>query len=334
MKRRRTVVFCSLIAILAGLVITAVFVGDYKVTISDFFGYVSAKITGSAYDGRMETVLINLRLPRIIAAIVFGAALSVAGLVYQNVFTNNMISPDLLGASSSAACGAALSIILGFSKGLGFFGAFVFSVFSIVATNLLSKLLNRKDSLLIAGIIVGGIARSCLGLLKYLADPENGQLESIVYWEMGSLSKVHWEELRSIAVITLLIIALLFLLRRRICCLTFGRFAELLGIKYTFERAFVIIAASLLVALTTSVCGVISWVGLIVPILSADLTKSGSFEDNIVTTGLVGSVFLLFSDTLIRLISSSEIPISIMTGAGGLIVFVISVFAERRDYAE
>lgn len=326
----KNTLFIILIVILVALALVSICIGHYQISFGEFFEYLSSKISGNEYDGTIETVLLNLRLPRVIAAIVFGAALAVAGLVYQNVFSNNMVSPDLLGVSSSAACGAAIAIIMGASKYMSFFCSFFFSIAAIIATTLLSNLLRRKERLLLAGIIVAGFARSGLGLLKYIADPENGQLESIVYWEMGSLSKVTWLDLSVIVPIVLVILVLLFCLRRRINCLALKKNAALLGINVPLERVLTIALSSLLVSLSTAVCGVISWIGLIIPIAAADLTKSGSIEDNFAVTGLVGAIFLLMTDGTARAVTSAEIPISIMTGATGLIIFVISIFVRKE----
>lgn len=332
MKRKRLLngfvpaILCSL---LFGLILISLCLGNYNISLLDLCDYVRNKAIGGTYDTTVETVLLNIRLTRIIASVVFGAALAVAGLIYQNVFSNNMVSPDLLGVSSSAACGAAIAIILGLSKYTGFFCSFVFSVIGILLAGGLSKFLKRSDGLLLSGIIVAGFARSGLGLLKYLADPENGQLESIVYWEMGSMAKVTWLDLTIVVPVITVILVLLYLLRRRIGCLALGKSAELLGIHVSAERILAIILSSLLVSLSTAVCGVISWIGLIIPLVASALTKSGSPEDNFVVTALIGSVFLLASDDFARAATASEIPISIITGAGGLFIFCVIIFAER-----
>jgi iron complex transport system permease protein len=183
-----------------------------------------------------------------------------------------------------------------------------------------------------AGIIVAGFAKSGLGLLKYFADSENGELESIVYWELGSLAKVSWEQVAVIAPLIIGIFAVLFLIRRRLTCLAFGESAGLLGIHVSGERVIAIALASLLVSLSTAICGIISWVSLIIPIAASELTGSGSFSDNLTITALLGSVFLLISDTVARTSTTSEIPISIITGTAGLIVFCIAVFSKKERH--
>lgn len=321
------------VLLLLGLMAASLFIGNYRITFQDFSVYWENKLSGSTYDTALEAVLINIRLPRMLASVIIGAALSVAGLVYQNVFSNNMVSPDLLGVSSSAACGAAIAILLGLSKYMRFASSFVLSLLAIVLTMFLSKLLKRKDSLLLAGIITAGFARSALGLLKYLADAENGELESIVYWELGSLAKITWADLLIITPVIVVLLVVLYLFRRRICCLSLGRNAALLGINVSAERVLAIALSSLLVSLATALCGVISWVGLIIPIGAADITRKGDVVHNFAATALLGSIFLLVCDDVARAATTAEIPISIMTGAAGLIIFCASVFRARKGEA-
>jgi iron complex transport system permease protein len=328
---KRTILISVLTVCLALLALSALCIGNYSISPTDLFTYVAQKAAGLPYDRGLEAVIVNIRLVRILSAIIIGAALSVSGAVYQTVFSNKMVSPDLLGVSSAAACGAAAAIVCGFPSEMSFITSFAFSVAAIFLSGLVSKLLNRHENLLMAGIIVAGFAKSGLGLLKYFADSENGELESIVYWELGSLAKVSWEQVAIIAPLIIGIIAVLFLIRRRLTCLAFGESASLLGIHVSLERLVAIALASLLVSLSTAICGIISWVSLIIPIASSELTRSGSLSDNLTITALLGAVFLLISDTVARASTTSEIPLSIMTGTAGLIVFCIAVFSKKRE---
>lgn len=323
----------AIVAVLAVCLITLIIlslcIGNFSVSVSDLIDHLFRRISGDTYDTGLDAIIVNVRSLRIIAAVLIGAALAVSGLVYQTVFSNNMVSPDLLGVSSSAACGAAAAIVCGLPARASFISSFVFSVTAVFLTFLISKLLIRREDLLLAGIIVAGFAKSGLGLLKYFADPENGELESIVYWELGSLSKVSWDQLAVICPAIILIIAAIFLLRHRFSGLIFGENAQLLGIHVHIERMIAIALASMLVSLSTAVCGIVSWVSLIIPIASEELTGSGSLSDNIVVTAFLGAAFLLLADDAARAATTSEIPISILTGTAGLIVFCIAVFPKR-----
>lgn len=327
--RKRLVLLCLAVC-LCLLAVGSMFIGNFHMTLPQLLEYLSQKLSGQAYNQNIEAVLVNIRLKRIVAAVAIGAALAVSGMVYQTVFSNNMVSPDLLGVSSSAACGAAAAILLGMPKGMGFLCSFLFSVGAILLTAFLSRLLKRKDSLLLAGIIVSGFARSGLGLMKYLADSENGELDSIIYWELGSLQKVSWEDIFVVVPFIAVILVVIFLARRRIGCMVLGESAQLLGILVHIERAAAIALSSLLVSFATAMCGVISWVSLIIPIAAVELTGSGSISDNLSVGALLGAVFLLLSDDVARAATTSEVPISIMTGAAGLIIFCAAVFSKKR----
>lgn len=331
LNKRKNIVFVSLIILIILVAAISLCVGNFKITLTDLFEYVSAKFSGEEYNTGVEAVLLNIRLVRVIAALVCGAALAVSGAVYQTVFSNNMVSPDLLGVSSSAACGASVAIVLGLSSRMNFVTAFLFSIGAFLLTGIMSKFLKRRESLLLSGIIVAGFARSGLGLLKYLADSENGELESIVYWELGSLAKVSWDDLYVIVPFIVLIIAVLYVMRWRIGALVFGEQANLLGIKVKTEKMIAVVLASLLVALTTAVCGVISWVSLIIPLAASEITKSGSIVDNLSISAMLGALFLLISDDVARAATTSEIPLSIMTGAAGLIIFCVCIISGKAE---
>lgn len=330
MRNRVITLSVVLIIILLILSIASLFIGNYKIGFSELTEYIGNKINGNEYDRGIESVIVHIRLVRIVAAVLVGAALAVAGTVYQAVFSNNMVSPDLLGVSSSAAFGAALAIILGLSSHMNFVFSFLFSVVSIFLTVLFSKALHGKGNLLLSGIIVSGFARSGLGLMKYIADSETGELDSIVYWELGSIAKVTWKQLAFAAPAIAFVMIILFLIRRRTECLIFGETAELFGIHFSFESILSISLASLLVSISTSLCGVISWVGLVIPLAAFELTRSGSIVDNMPIAALIGSVFLLGIDDIARAATTSEIPISILTGAVGIVVFIIAVISRRK----
>ena len=279
----------------------------------------------------MESVLLNIRLLRALLAVAAGASLAIAGSVYQAVFHNRTVSPDLLGVSSAAACGAAAGIELGAAR-FSFLAAFLASVAALCLTGLLSTFLrDRKGGLLVSGLVVGGFARSLLGLLKFMANSESGELESIVRWELGSLSKATWQDLLIILPIVTVIILVILLFRNRIGLLELEELADLTGVHSSAERAVAVAAASLLVALVTSLCGVISWVALVIPMAAAQLRWGDGFAGSVAVSALLGGIFLLGADTAARSLTQSEIPISIMTGALGILLFAASLISGRRD---
>lgn len=318
-------------AVLLILFLTALGTGHYSLSAPDIFRIFSEKLAGNFSGSAGESVLLNIRLLRALLAVVAGASLAIAGSVYQAVFHNRTISPDLLGVSSAAACGAAAGIELGAAR-FSFLAAFLASVAALCLAGLLSTFLrDRKGGLLVSGLVVGGLARSLLGLFKLLADSENGELESIVRWELGSLSKATWQDFLITLPILMAMILAILLFRRRIGILELEELADLTGVHFSAERAAAVTAASLLVALVTSLCGVISWVALVIPMTAAQLRRGDGFAGSVAVSALLGSIFLLGADTAARSLTQNEIPISIMTGALGILLFAASLVSGRRE---
>ena len=321
----------SLGAMLLILFLAALCTGNYNLSAGEVFRIFSRWLTGNSSGNAGESVLLNIRLLRALLAVAAGASLAIAGSVYQAVFHNRTVSPDLLGVSSAAACGAAAGIELGAAR-FSFLAAFLASVAALCLTGLLSTFLrDRKGGLLVSGLVVGGFARSLLGLLKFMANSESGELESIVRWELGSLSKATWQDLLIILPIITVMILVILLFRNRIGLLELEELADLTGVHSGAERAAAVAAASLLVALITSLCGVISWVALVIPMTASQLRKGDGFAGSVAVSALLGGIFLLGADTAARSLTQSEIPISIMTGALGILLFAASLISGRRD---
>ncbi len=266
-------------------------------------------------DDVQQNVVLNLRLPRVLAAVLVGAALSAAGTAYQGIFRNPLVSPDLLGVSAGACIGAAVAILAGF----GIWGiqtaAFIGGLAAVGATLTLPKLVGRDSAivLVLAGIVVSGFMSSVLGLVKYLADPET-ELAEIVYWQLGSLAKSDYGNLIMLASLILAAISVLFAMRWRINVLSLGdREARLARADITYERTVVVICATLLTASAVCLSGTIGWLGLVVPHLARMLGGDNNLRA-LPLASLIGSVFLLLTDMLSRNLYEQEIPLGIMTG--------------------
>ena len=190
LMNKNTLIFILLILLLFGLALFSLSWGRFAIPIEN----VLQSLTGNNTSDIQNNIIFNLRLPRILAAILVGAALAVAGATFQGIFRNLLVSPDLLGVSSGACIGAAIAILLGF----GLFAiqgfAFVGGLIAVLMTMSLPKLVRRDSTIILVlfGIIISGFMMACLGLIKYLADPET-QLADIVYWQMGSLTKVDYK---------------------------------------------------------------------------------------------------------------------------------------------
>ncbi len=281
-------------------------------------------------DSTMESVVFYIRMPRIIVSILVGAMLSLSGAVYQGVFKNPLISPDLLGVSSGASVGAALAIMLGASLAQRQLMAFVGGLFAVYLSTSIPKLFKNRNNmmLVLSGIIVSGFLCSILAIMKFIAE-EQTELASIVFWQMGSMAKVLGREIVAITPVFLVCTLVLLLLSWRINILSFGDLeAKSLGININQIRGIVIICASLLTASAVSVSGTIGWVGLVIPhlgrlLIGTDHTKL------IPTTVVMGALFMLIIDTLARTISNVEIPLSILTGFVGAPLFAYLLYKQR-----
>lgn len=275
-------------------------------------------------------VIVNSRLPRILAAILVGAALAVAGSSYQSIFKNPLVSPDLLGVSSGACIGAALSILWGLPAGGTQAAAFIGGIAAVAATMSIPRLLHRESTmtLVLSGIIIGGFCSAVLGIIKYLADPET-QLPDIVYWQMGSLAKVSYSTLAVIAPVIIVSLIIILALRWRINVLAMGdREAKSLGINLKFERGLVILFSTLLTASSVCLAGTIGWVGLVLPHLARFVVGPNTAR-SIPVAGVMAAAFMLLVDTLARA-SGIEIPLGIITGLIGTPFFIV-LLAQQKN---
>lgn len=281
-------------------------------------------------DSVMESIIYYIRMPRIVVSILVGAMLSLSGAVYQGVFKNPLISPDLLGVSSGASVGAALAIMLGASLAQRQVMAFLGGLFAVYLSTSIPKLFKNRNNmmLVLSGIIVSGFLCSILAIMKFIAE-EQTELASIVFWQMGSMAKVLGREIIAISPVFLACTLTLILLSWRINILSFGDLeAKTLGININQIRGIVIVCASLLTASAVSVSGTIGWVGLVIPHLGRILV--GTDHTRLIpTTVVMGALFMLVIDTLARTISNVEVPLSILTGFVGAPLFAYLLYRQR-----
>lgn len=271
----------------------------------------------------MEKTVISIRLPRILTACLVGCSLSAAGAAFQGVFKNPMASPDILGASSGAAFGAALAILLGVSARFITVFAFVGSILTVALVFLIAQRAPglRAVNLILAGIMVGSLFSAGTSYLKLVADPSN-QLPAITYWLMGSLSGVRLSSILPAAIPMAAGLVPLLLLRWRLNLLSLGESeARALGVNTDLLRAVLILCATLITAASISVSGVIGWVGLVIPHLCRKLIGSDN-RGLLPCSMLVGASFLLLVDDVSRNLLATEIPIGILTAVIGAPFFI------------
>lgn len=278
----------------------------------------------------MESVILAVRLPRLMGAMLVGSALSLSGAAYQSLFRNPLVSPDLLGISSGACVGAAFAILLELPAPLVQLSALGTGLLTVFLTTLIPGLFRNRSSLMLvlSGVIMSGFMSALLGIAKYVADPEN-HLASIVYWTMGSFSNVRMKDVLLISPPILAAMAVLLLLRWQVNLLSLGDAeAGSLGVNVRRARGVTILCSTVLTACAVCLCGTIGWAGLIVPHLGRLIVG----QDNrylLPMSAVLGALFLVVVDTLARNLTGSEIPLSIITGVLGAPLFVWLLARQR-----
>lgn len=309
--------------------------GRYPISISDLLSALAGRVFPFVHgpEGVINTVIFQVRLPRIVAAMLVGAALSMAGAAYQGMFKNPLVSPDILGASAGAGFGAALAIFFSFGNAGIQISAFAVSLVAVMAVYFLSNKIKRDPTLalVLTGILVGTLCSSFTSLLKYMADPYD-KLPAITFWLMGSLAMVSPKNVMSSLVIMLAGGIPLYLLRWRLNVLSLGEEeAKTLGLETGRLRLAVIICSSLLTAGAVSISGLIGWVGLIVPHL-ARMLVGPNYKVLLPVSIAIGSVYMLLVDDLARCLTSAEIPLGILTSIIGAPFFFVILLRGKKGW--
>jgi len=329
-KRSGPGVIWMLFGLLTASLLGSVTLGRYPIGLRETLGILIARLADALHLGTVApfwsptqaSLFINHRLPRVLLACLVGGCLSTAGAAYQGVFHNPMAAPDLLGASSGAAFGAALAILLDLGSGMILLFAFAASLATVLLVLFLGSRATKNtkgDSLfglILAGVLMSSLVSAGTSWIKLAADPEN-QLPAITYWLMGSLNGTHPEDVRFALFPMLLGFLPLFLLRWRLNLLTLGdEEARTMGVPVKPFRILVILCATLMTAASVSVSGTIGWVGLVIPHLARKLAGN-NYVFLLPACALSGAVFLLLVDDLSRNLCATEIPIGILTALLG-----------------
>lgn len=325
------------VAVIAGILVVLFFAsfyfGRFDIESRNVVKVILSQIVpiDKTWPASYETVVLYIRLPRILAAILIGAALALAGASYQSVFKNPLVSPDVMGASAGASLGAAIAIFTGLSGIWIQFLAFVLSLGAVVLAYGVSKKVKRDPTLalILSGMFISSLANALVSLIKFTADP-NDKLPTITYWLMGSLSNITLGDIRIVLIPMLLGAVPLFLLRWRLNVLSMGEDeAKSLGIETTRLRWIVILCATILTASAISIGGLIGWVGLIVPHLVRMLVGMNN-KVVIPVSMLLGGSFLLLVDNVARTVTTVEIPLGVLTAIIGAPFFII-LMMQRRE---
>ena len=281
-----------------------------------------------------ETIVMDVRLPRILLGALVGSALAVAGCAMQGLFRNPMASPYILGVSSGAAFGASLGIILRASYGVAGISiqlmAFVFALVAISLAYLTARV-NRRvpmETLLLAGIAVMTFFSAQVSLMKYLAGDE---LRTIVFWLMGGLWTSSWDKVFTVFPLIILGIAVILFHSRELNLMLMGEEHALdLGVDVEKVKKKVLVFSSLITAAAVSVSGIIGFVGLIIPHIMR-LIVGPDHRILLPSSCLVGAIFLIWTDTLARsMIEPTELPVGIITASFGAPFFLFLLRRKKR----
>jgi iron complex transport system permease protein len=308
--------------LLVGLLL-AFTVGRYPVSMADLFNVLSAKISGQNADvsGAVQSVILQVRGPRVLAAVLVGAALAVAGTAFQGLFRNPLVSPDILGASSGAALGAVIGIF--FSLGVVAIQALAFAggLLAVAAVYLIGSAVRARDPILVlvlTGVVVGALLGAGVGLVKY---PYN-QLPAMTFWLLGSLAAANVTDLLPLFGPVAIGTAVLIALRWRMNVMSLPEEeARSLGIATGPLRIAIVAAATLITSASVATAGIIGWVGLVVPHLARSLVGP-DFARLLPTAAILGGGYLLLIDKLARAAAEVEIPLGILTAVVGTPFFI------------
>jgi iron complex transport system permease protein len=335
---RKTSPFIIIVVLLALCVIFALTAGQYHIKLETLWRVAVLKITGQTPGDDLAVssmVLWSVRLPRVLMAVIAGAALAVGGVVFQGVMRNPLVSPSFLGVTHGAVFGASIAIIFLSRSALSIeSSAFFWAVAAVALVYAIgNRGINTITTLIIAGVIVSTLFMAAGSFLKYVADPYE-HLPAIIFWTMGGLNNVLWKNVIRALVIISVGIMVIYIFRGKLNLMALGDEEALsMGLNVKRARIVFMLFGTLIVAAGSSSCGIIMWVDLIVAHISR-LIVGPDHGRLIPFAAVLGAVFLLLTDTIVRIIPSGEIPISIVTSFMGAPLLGYLLMKQTRQWKE
>lgn len=316
-----------LLGLLPVLMLLALGSGSYSASLPELWAALLSPTDAGEAPVMLHTLLWQVRLPRVLAAVLLGASLASAGALYQGVLRNPLVSPDILGVSAGAGLGAVLAMLWGWPLAMLQLSAFAGGLLAVLLVYLVSSRVAQRDPLLVlvlAGIAVTTVLGAGVSLVKVLADPHD-QLPAITWWLLGSLNGVSLADLQWALPVILLALLPLWLLRWRINLLGLpDEEAASLGLNVQRLRWMLIALATLLTAAVVAFSGMIGWVGLVIPHL-ARFWVGPDFSRLLPVSLLMGACFVVLVDTLARTLAPGEIPLGVLTAllGGPFLIWVL-----------
>jgi len=303
-------------------VLLSLFIGKYNADPMTILSLLFSKMPfgfGGEFSPNLETAIFQVRLPRVLTALLVGMSLSVSGAVFQGVFRNPLVSDHILGVSNGASLGAAAAILLGTSMAGVQLAAFFTGLLAVGLTYSVSRIYKTSSTpltLVLSGIIVGGFFSALVSLMKSVADPYD-KMPAIVFWLMGSFAKISSVDLKYAVPAMCIPIIALWLVRWRINVLAMGEEdARALGMNTEQFRLVLIVLSTIATSSAVAVSGVIGWVGLVIPHVARILV--GPDHKYLIPASIsLGGTYMVLMDDLARSLATAEISIGILTAIIG-----------------
>jgi iron complex transport system permease protein len=324
LRHSRGYVLPALWASLFAAIILSLMVGRFTISLGDIIGCLQSALTGSWRDAQSPewTILMTVRVPRILMALFCGAGLALSGAAMQGTFRNPLVGPDIVGVTAGASLGGVLALELGCRYPMVVLFAFVLGLLALCSSFGLSKLARTNGSLgpVLSGIVIASFCHALVGVIETVADPET-KLPSLIYWLLGGFSAASFEKVWLIGTCTLGAGSILLALRWRINLLSLQQAdARALGVRTDQLRWIVVVLVALIVAAQVAVSGGVGWVGVIIPHL-ARMLVGANHSRLLPVSALLGGIYLLLVDDLARSVSSQEIPVGLLCASIGAPIF-------------
>lgn len=325
----------ALLCLLAAVVLYSVTIGRYDLSVCDvaiiLIDNIHPLVT-PYWDPVQEVVVEQVRLPRILAAVIIGYGLSISGAALQGLFRNPLVDPGIIGVTAGAGFGGTLAILMGLQGYLLLGLAFVFGIGSVFLVKLLSTVRGRTSmlTLVLAGVVISAFFSAAISIAKLLADPFQ-KLPAITYWLMGSIASSNYLDVLLVTVAVVPSAVAIYLLRFQINLLSLGEEkARALGARVVLVQWIVLVASALISAGVVATSGIIGWVGLVIPHVARALVGA-DHQRLLPVSGVLGAIYLLMVDNLARTVTTAEIPLGIITALIGVPVFAVIL---RRLHAK
>ncbi len=325
----------ALICLLVAVTLYSVTIGRYDLSVADVTYILIDNIhpvVTPYWDPVQEVVVEQVRVPRILAAIIIGFGLSISGAALQGLFRNPLVDPGIIGVTSGAGFGGTLAILLGLQGYLLLTMAFLFGIGSVFLVKLLSTVRGRTSmlTLVLAGVVISAFFSAAISIAKLLADPFQ-KLPAITYWLMGSIASSNYLDVLLVAAAVIPSAVAIYLLRFQINILSLGEEkARALGTRVVLVQWIVLVASALISAGVVATSGIIGWVGLVIPHVARALVGA-DHRRLLPVSGVMGAIYLLLVDDLARTVTTAEIPLGIITALIGVPVFAVIL---RRLHAK